>query len=551
MTSDTPLKQQAAVANLVTVVVRGSRERTEDCCCRIAREQVPPENVVLVRERPFATALRRGMEIAVVCGRPWTVFLDADTLLVPGAIAGLLDFAERLDGNVFRVYGRIVDKLMGGPRPANPSISRTSLLAKALTYIPSDGLSLRPETFVLRRMQEEGWRSLGAEMVTAIHDHEQYYRDVYRKAVVHVKKHAKWVFHFDALWRRLAHDDPDYLVARWGLKAGLEFQGPIQLDSRQFAEEIASRLEREGLVEKPPLPPSAWSGPSVARWVDAFTPPPEYEAIAAELLGSSCSTTCVQSAAAREEAARTPLDADGQRCAARRLEPGGTDPEKVPWDFPRWSVIRHLQDIGLTRAAKYARGLSLDLGGHKLRQRGFFRLEQVPGVRRVCLNLDASHEPDLVADAHAIPFADATFETVWAVAILLYCHSPARVFSEAARVLKPGGHFVVYEPLTLVAEREGDWHRLTPAGMRRLGELAGLETAEVRSCGGMLGVILHAVNDQFYYRAGRGYRGRWVTRLLAPLLPALLRLDDRRCRKDTDYARFATGWIYAGRKKAA
>lgn len=222
----------------------------------------------------------------------------------------------------------------------------------------------------------------------------------------------------------------------------------------------------------------------------------------------------------------------------------------VAWDFPRWSVIRHLQDVGLARVAQYARGLTLDLGGHKVRQRGFFRLERLPGVRRVCLNLNRLHEPDLMADAHAIPFADGVFETVWTVAVLLYCHSPAQVFAEASRVLRPGGHLVVYEPLTLVAELEGDWHRLTPAGMRRLGEAAGLQTVEIRSCGGLLAVILHALNDQFYYRAGRGHRGRIVNRLLAPVLPPLLRLDDRWCRADADYARYTTGWIYVGRKPA-
>ena len=223
----------------------------------------------------------------------------------------------------------------------------------------------------------------------------------------------------------------------------------------------------------------------------------------------------------------------------------------VKWEFPRWSVIRHLQDIGLTQVAHYARGLTLDLGGHKVRQRGFFRLEKIAQVRRLVMNYETSHSPDIRADAHFIPYTSGVFDTVWSVATLLYCLHPTQVFWEAGRVLRPGGHLVVYEPFNLVAELTGDWQRFTPAGMRHMGEISGLETVEIRSCGGLLAVILQAVNDQFYYRAGRGYKGRVINRALAPFLPGFLTLDARLCQRDADYARYTTGWIYVGRKPGA
>lgn len=220
----------------------------------------------------------------------------------------------------------------------------------------------------------------------------------------------------------------------------------------------------------------------------------------------------------------------------------------IKWDFPRWSVIRHLQDIGLTQVEHYASGLTLDLGGHNTHQRGFFRLENVKHVHRVTLNYETTHQPDIRADAHLVPFASGVFDTVWIVAILLYCYDPAQVFMEAGRVLKPGGHIIVYEPTNLVAEMAGDWQRLMPAGMCRMGERSHLETVEIRSCGGLLAVVLQSLNDQFYYRAGRGYRGRAINRVLAPFLPGLLKLDARWCERDSDYARYTTGWIYVGRK---
>ncbi|MFH1023627.1 MAG: methyltransferase domain-containing protein [Planctomycetota bacterium] len=159
------------------------------------------------------------------------------------------------------------------------------------------------------------------------------------------------------------------------------------------------------------------------------------------------------------------------------------------------------------------------------------------------------HNSDVQADAHFMPFVNGGFDTVWCVAVLLYCQSPVDVVREASRVLRPGGYLVVYEPFNLVPEMDGDWQRLTPAGLKRLGEMAKLETVEIRSCGGMLSVMLQAANDQCYYRAGRGHYGKFINMLLSPFLPILLSVDDRFCQRDADYARYSTGWIYVGQKR--
>jgi SAM-dependent methyltransferase len=46
---------------------------------------------------------------------------------------------------------------------------------------------------------------------------------------------------------------------------------------------------------------------------------------------------------------------------------------------------------------------------------------------------------DLVADAHALPFADASFDFVFSLAVFEHLHSPWIAAREIARVLKPGG----------------------------------------------------------------------------------------------------------------
>jgi SAM-dependent methyltransferase/biotin operon repressor len=46
-------------------------------------------------------------------------------------------------------------------------------------------------------------------------------------------------------------------------------------------------------------------------------------------------------------------------------------------------------------------------------------------------------------DMHALPFADASFDTVFALHALNYSSEPALVLSEARRVLRPGGDLIV------------------------------------------------------------------------------------------------------------
>lgn len=51
-----------------------------------------------------------------------------------------------------------------------------------------------------------------------------------------------------------------------------------------------------------------------------------------------------------------------------------------------------------------------------------------------------------VADGEALPFADASFDVVYAHGVLQYAAAPERIIAEAHRVLKPGGRgiFMVY-----------------------------------------------------------------------------------------------------------
>jgi SAM-dependent methyltransferase len=87
----------------------------------------------------------------------------------------------------------------------------------------------------------------------------------------------------------------------------------------------------------------------------------------------------------------------------------------------------------------------------------------------------SSEQADLLADGHAIPFRDGTFDVVLSYAVLEHLYHPFVAVQEVARVLRPGGVFVGTvsqgEPFHDSYFHHTAWGLLTvlrPAGMRAL-----------------------------------------------------------------------------------
>ncbi len=69
-----------------------------------------------------------------------------------------------------------------------------------------------------------------------------------------------------------------------------------------------------------------------------------------------------------------------------------------------------------------------------------------PDLRWLALDLIAAPWNDLVADAHALPFGDATFDAVLGIDFVHHLSAPLAFLREVARVLKPGGELRLVEP---------------------------------------------------------------------------------------------------------
>jgi len=250
--------KQTGINDKVIVVIRAAGERTEALCKELILAQgVLPDNVIMIRETPFSAAVRKGYEIGIDRGLPWTLHVDADVLLRPGSIEKMCALAEQQEQHVFEVQGKILDKFFGGPRDGGIHLYRSSLLQEALSCIPKEGVNIRPEFHTLNTMQKKGFPWIRVPYIVGLHDFEQYYKDIFRKCFVQAHKHPHLTQLFLSLWREYAPADGDFQVALKGFGSGIAHFDRVFIDTQQKVYESGFSSFRP--EEKPDLSKDLYS----------------------------------------------------------------------------------------------------------------------------------------------------------------------------------------------------------------------------------------------------------------------------------------------------
>jgi hypothetical protein len=240
--------------NDLLVVIRGSNERTEELCIHLAKEQVPEDHVVVIHERPFSEAVRKGFQIGLDFALKWTLYLDADILLCKNALSDLVGYMEQQPDTSLGGHGKLLDKFIARDRFGGPHLYRTSLLEKALNVVPDAAVSLRPETYAKSLLAKQGHDWIKIRKFIAIHDFEQSYSDIYRKMVVRANKSKnKPLTNIFKQAENRSRLDKDFLVALWGLRIGHYRNENILLDSEQWRAEAETLIVANAFSEKAPI----------------------------------------------------------------------------------------------------------------------------------------------------------------------------------------------------------------------------------------------------------------------------------------------------------
>ncbi|HEX8639654.1 MAG TPA: class I SAM-dependent methyltransferase [Allosphingosinicella sp.] len=145
---------------------------------------------------------------------------------------------------------------------------------------------------------------------------------------------------------------------------------------------------------------------------------------------------------------------------------------------------------------RHARGRLLDMGCGSVPLYGAYR-DHVTEV--TCIDwangAHGNHHLDRECDLSApLPFADGSFDTILLSDVLEHLPDPRHCWSEAARLLAPGGKLILNVPFYYqVHEEPHDYFRYTEFALRRFAADAGFDVVELTAVGGAPEIVVDII----------------------------------------------------------
>ncbi len=292
--STTQVTLSAPPPNLenVSLVVRSVGERTTATAVHLLSQCLPGKNIDIISAVPFSAALRQSFESGIKSNKEWTFIIDADVLLTPTFLAEQLARAAQAPANVFCLQGLVFDKFFHVFRPAGNRLFRTELLRTALSAIPGEGTTLRPESTTVKSMAQKGFQFMQTPYIVGLHDFEQHYLDIAKKCFLQAHKHTSYLPEVMQLWQKWQQGDSDFTAALIGAQIGLAYQEKVFVDNNFLTEKVRNAAESVGLARKKPLIPQSYSFAKVCSTIASAGKTPECHKMQALLLPSERWDTC-------------------------------------------------------------------------------------------------------------------------------------------------------------------------------------------------------------------------------------------------------------------
>lgn len=234
--------------NSTTFVLRSAGERTKGLAMELLQRAGSPVEVIEVT--PFSAAIKRTLEVGIENHSDWVMCIDADVLIRKEGVEELLSLAEKADEKIFEIQGLVLDKFFPIKRPAGNHLFRVKHAKEAISLIPTEGMSLRPESDMIKAMIERGYAMQQSPVQVGLHDYEQYFKDIYRKCFLQAKKHHWILSEVENYWIEQAKLDKDFEVALWGLRSGKVHGDQVLVDKNFLQDEIADVFSIKRITEK-------------------------------------------------------------------------------------------------------------------------------------------------------------------------------------------------------------------------------------------------------------------------------------------------------------
>ena len=159
----------------------------------------------------------------------------------------------------------------------------------------------------------------------------------------------------------------------------------------------------------------------------------------------------------------------------------------------------HTKELLKPVLSHYCRGQAVDIGAGRGKYKAVIQAYSDYYISLDDLSSEyqfGGHNPclDVIGNVLALPFVDQAFDTAICTEVIEHVPDPFQLFSELARILKPGGHLLLSSSWAAAYHREPkDYWRFSPDAYAALAEKFGLELVEVHKKGGLFSLLLYFI----------------------------------------------------------
>ena len=199
---------------------------------------------------------------------------------------------------------------------------------------------------------------------------------------------------------------------------------------------------------------------------------------------------------------------------ATQFRPGLVGLVTNPFYFARTKLLSTLRKV-----AHRAHGRMLDVGCGQKPYKDLFRVSAHVGLELDTPDNRASKQADYFYDGHTFPFADQSFDSVFASQVFEHVFNPLGFLTEVNRVLRTGGTLLLTLPFFWDEhEQPHDFARYSSFGLTHLLEQHGFEVRELHKSGADFSPVLQSFG--MYAFKALTPKNRWLKLLTAGLITA-------------------------------
>jgi hypothetical protein len=238
-------------------VIRTVGERTEKVCIELLnRQKSIDEQLHIVNQDSHAKAVDKTLRIGQASNAKWVVAIDADMLLIPGALAAVKAEVSTCGEDTAIIHPAVVDKLYR-MRRWGLTLYRQSIIEELYDIFSEirKKENLKIEGAAIKELTKKGNRGVVfSRNVAAIHDFYQYYGDLYRKAYLNTIRNPGYNRGLGNFWKKLAESDNDYLIMYRAMQDALNQDRLLKNSVHDFEHVELNRILQDlKLEEKTPL----------------------------------------------------------------------------------------------------------------------------------------------------------------------------------------------------------------------------------------------------------------------------------------------------------